>query len=315
MADPACIKIETKLPLHLGMKKGWLTLLVIAPILVLIGFRTNEPEVSAYTQTGEMTRIRLFGHRILLSNGDSSSRVLPVKKIDNTAYRLSFEKPLALVPDSIMEIAYQTLENYPEFAVELWSDNQSELVYSFIISRDSARTIVTCMNRRLPMAKYHLVVRFSGSSSGASFLSKPILIYISIALTLFLSAAIWLWRRKTPAPIQVMQADGLQQADSPFIKLGRIEFDLQRQLLLQNGIATALTQKETQLLTLLAQHPNEVVERARLQKEIWEDQGVIVTRSLDIFVSRLRKKMGAESGVRIVSVHGRGYRLEVEDSK
>jgi DNA-binding response OmpR family regulator len=48
-----------------------------------------------------------------------------------------------------------------------------------------------------------------------------------------------------------------------------------------------------------------------LQKEVWEDEGVIVGRSLDMFISRLRKKFEKDPLVKIVNIHGKGYRLDI----
>jgi DNA-binding response OmpR family regulator len=57
--------------------------------------------------------------------------------------------------------------------------------------------------------------------------------------------------------------------------------------------------------------PNEVIERSRLQKEIWEDEGVIVGRSLDMFISKLRKKLEPDPNISIVVIRGKGYKLEI----
>ena len=57
--------------------------------------------------------------------------------------------------------------------------------------------------------------------------------------------------------------------------------------------------------------PNEAVERSRLQKEIWEDEGVIVGRSLDMFISKLRKKLEFDPNIKIVVIRGKGYKLEI----
>lgn len=48
-----------------------------------------------------------------------------------------------------------------------------------------------------------------------------------------------------------------------------------------------------------------------LQKEVWINDGVIVTRSLDMFVSKLRKKLDKDPSVNIINIHGIGYKLEV----
>jgi DNA-binding response OmpR family regulator len=53
------------------------------------------------------------------------------------------------------------------------------------------------------------------------------------------------------------------------------------------------------------------MERSRLQKEIWEDKGVIVGRSLDMFISKLRKKLEFDPNINIVVIRGKGYKLEI----
>jgi DNA-binding response OmpR family regulator len=74
---------------------------------------------------------------------------------------------------------------------------------------------------------------------------------------------------------------------------------------------TELTAKENKLLLIFARSPNAVIERTRLQKEIWEDEGVIVGRSLDMFISKLRKKLETDPSIQLINIHGKGYRLEV----
>lgn len=88
-------------------------------------------------------------------------------------------------------------------------------------------------------------------------------------------------------------------------------FDARNRKLVINGKAIDLTGTETRVLNIFASSPNQTVERSRLQKEIWEDQGVIVGRSLDMFISKLRKKLEPEPGVSLVVVRGKGYKLEI----
>ena len=81
--------------------------------------------------------------------------------------------------------------------------------------------------------------------------------------------------------------------------------------LITNGNTIDLTGTETRVLHIFTLSPNETIERSRLQKEIWEDEGVIVGRSLDMFISKLRKKLELDPDSRIVVIRGKGYRLEV----
>jgi DNA-binding response OmpR family regulator len=72
-----------------------------------------------------------------------------------------------------------------------------------------------------------------------------------------------------------------------------------------------LTIKEAKLLSIFAANLNQIVDRNRLQKEVWEDEGVIVGRSLDMFISKLRKKLEQDPNVKLTNIHGKGYKLEV----
>jgi len=72
-----------------------------------------------------------------------------------------------------------------------------------------------------------------------------------------------------------------------------------------------LTGTETRLLHIFALSPNQTIARTRLQKEIWEDEGIIVGRSLDMFISKLRKKLEFDPTIKITVIRGKGYKLEV----
>ena len=72
-----------------------------------------------------------------------------------------------------------------------------------------------------------------------------------------------------------------------------------------------LTAKEAKLLYVFANAQLELIDRDQLMKEVWEDEGVIVGRSLDMFVSKLRKKLQADPRVSILNVHGKGYKLVI----
>ncbi len=91
---------------------------------------------------------------------------------------------------------------------------------------------------------------------------------------------------------------------------GNFSFDFNNQLLYINEKSTKLTNKEARLLKMLVQHKNQVVERNVIMKTLWEDDGYFVARSMDVFISKLRKYLTPDPSVSIKNVHGVGYRLE-----
>ncbi|RYD94066.1 MAG: winged helix family transcriptional regulator, partial [Sphingobacteriales bacterium] len=118
--------------------------------------------------------------------------------------------------------------------------------------------------------------------------------------------------RRVPAPEKTISTTENTPAPEPeFTALGRYRFLPAQQCLLLDNERIPLTGKEAALLGKLAARPNELIGRSELQK-IWEDEGVIVGRSLDVFVSRLRKKLERDPALALVGVTGKGYRLELK---
>ena len=93
--------------------------------------------------------------------------------------------------------------------------------------------------------------------------------------------------------------------------LGSILFNAETRTLLIGGKTIDLTRTEARILAIFALSPNKAIERSLLQKEIWEDEGVIVGRSLDMFISKLRKKLETDPNINIVVIRGKGYKLEI----
>lgn len=94
-------------------------------------------------------------------------------------------------------------------------------------------------------------------------------------------------------------------------QLGKFVFDSQRQVLIYEDSQTKLTTKESELLTMLCVHMNEVLERDLALKTIWMEDNYFNARSMDVYITKLRKLLKADPEIEINNVHGRGYRLIV----
>lgn len=97
------------------------------------------------------------------------------------------------------------------------------------------------------------------------------------------------------------------------VPLGSFMFDTGSQTLTRGTKTKKLTSKESQVLSLLAHHANEVVERKSILKEVWGEDSIYTSRSLDVFVSKLRKYVSADATIEIMNAHGVGYRLAVRE--
>jgi len=95
-------------------------------------------------------------------------------------------------------------------------------------------------------------------------------------------------------------------------KLGRYTFDTRKQLLMdREGETVKLTTKESELLKLLCNNANKVLERNFALKTIWLDDNYFNARSMDVYITKLRKHLKEEPSVEIINVHGKGYKLIV----
>lgn len=92
-------------------------------------------------------------------------------------------------------------------------------------------------------------------------------------------------------------------------RIGAYTFDPLKQLLLYNDEPVKLTTKESELLDLLCRQGNDILERNYALKTIWVDDNYFNARSMDVYITRLRKYLGKDPSVKILNIHGKGYKL------
>jgi DNA-binding response OmpR family regulator len=102
-----------------------------------------------------------------------------------------------------------------------------------------------------------------------------------------------------------------QNLNQQIYKLGRYTFDTRKQTLTIGEDVVKLTTKESDLLKLLSQNANKVLERNFALKSIWIDDNYFNARSMDVYITKLRKHLKDEPTVEIINVHGKGYKLIV----
>lgn len=100
-----------------------------------------------------------------------------------------------------------------------------------------------------------------------------------------------------------------QNSGQQIFNLGRFTFDTRKQTLTNGNDIVKLTTKEADLLRLLCQNTNKVLERNFALKSIWIDDNYFNARSMDVYITKLRKHLKDEPGVEIINVHGKGYKL------
>ena len=95
------------------------------------------------------------------------------------------------------------------------------------------------------------------------------------------------------------------------VALGNYVFNPVRQTLQFENDVLLLTHRESALLELLIEHKNEVLDRSSVLKKIWGDDDFFNGRSMDVFITKLRKKLNRDASLQILNVRGLGYKLLV----
>lgn len=94
-----------------------------------------------------------------------------------------------------------------------------------------------------------------------------------------------------------------------FYIIGKYSFDAIKQVLTFGEQSIKLTTKESELLELLCKQGSEILERNFALKSIWIDDNYFNARSMDVYITRLRKYLKKDPSLKILNIHGRGYRL------
>jgi len=261
-----------------------------------------QPIEAQETGNDQHTKVamRLIGDRMLSNSGDKSSRVLPVVK-EGDRYRIVFESKLRFIPNelvnTIREVVHKA-ELAQHYIVEVEQTESKEVVYSFEINNTTKTDLIPCANRRQPLAHYAI---YFTSLDGSMSLQSDWVLYLSV-IGLVMGGAVFL-RVNRPSRAKPTIAN------EDLVQIGDYQLDKRRMTLLYEQNSVELSSRETDLLYLFYTKKNEAIEREDLLKIVWGDEGNYIGRTLDVFVSKLRKRLSADKDIRIINVRGYGYKL------
>jgi len=299
------------------VKRYFRNLLTAFACVASLGYTTVA---QSYNQKAHIeVALRMIGHKILLLSHDSTSLVLPVEQNANQ-YKIQFSGNFQFEPEQLVA-TIDTIINETKIAerylVEVKDCYTGEVVYSYERGDSNYTSIVPCIGRELPEACYFVLftilepalpdftASFSAiekpaqailSTPDKTFRSSFFLLFLSLLLLTGLFVLIALKKRKP----------GL---NSNIITLGDYKFDKRNMELLHHDEKTELTGKEAELLFLLYNKANSTIDRTIILKEVWGDDGDYVGRTLDVYISKLRKKLEADTNLKIVNIRGIGYKL------
>ena len=108
---------------------------------------------------------------------------------------------------------------------------------------------------------------------------------------------------------------GKKNKERSVYRVGNFTFDTQKQLLTIGDKQTKLTTKENELLALLCSHANEILQRDFALKTIWIDDNYFNARSMDVYITKLRKHLKDDPQIEIINIHGKGYKLIIPNEE
>ena len=109
------------------------------------------------------------------------------------------------------------------------------------------------------------------------------------------------------------RVNGKKTTNSSVFHIGKFVFDSKKQTLSFDNEVEKLTTKESDLLKLLASKQNELLQRDYALRAIWVDNNYYNARSMDVYITKLRKLLKADPNVELLNVHGKGYKLVVTE--
>lgn len=278
-----------------------LLLLFVAMGLFVFFLEPTHPDSGALK-----VALRNVGHELLLQSKDSTSLVQPVVKTAPLHYQLSFQSPLSIEPTGLEKTVKSSLEkttitNF--YRVEVLDCETEEVAYSYEFKETVGKSIIPCGGRTLPKACY--VIHFTFIAHEPSML-PPYMAGFGFLIIIAVGTEYLLSRKKSQPELFEVQTNPDYKA------MGCFKFYPKQNKLMLEGDEIALSKKECELLLLFIEQTNQVITREELTKRIWEDNGVFVGRSLDTYISKLRKKVQLDSNIKLTNVHGVGYKLEIE---
>ena len=273
--------------------------IMILVVMVAAAFISKKQEVP---EKHLEVVLRDLGHRLLLTAGDSTSRVLPVKKINENRYQISFQNDFSFVSDTLINLVQREFQkNAPatDYIVNLRNCKQNETVFAFEINNKTG-DLTPCRGRKLETACYVIEIELLKKNSFNFFW---LLLFIPLAFIGFYAKNKF---RKKEAVEPIADTTG-------YIQLGSFKFYADNNVLKTGDKTIELSEKETKALKIFAENSNQIVEREKLMKEIWEDKGlVVISRNVDVLVSKLRKKLSDDNAIKFINVPGRGYKFVIE---
>ena len=294
---------------------------VLAGLLALQWAWMPKPSEVERRQSTEKINLALrqAAHRLLSLEGDSTRRIAPVRQVAGNEFLLRLESNFDY--DSLPAFLHSALAGYgigEDYTVAVKScEDENLLVLGYTLRDFTEKNEVPCGGREQGLHCYNVSVTFperpAGTSQAGGWRRMLPVGGILLSLGYVAFALFGVVKNKPPEAKAEVATEAMPAASGEVLHFGNSTFDAANQVVKIGKTQQMLTFREAKLLYVFCKNINQLLDRNVLLEEVWGDEGVIVGRSLDVFVSRLRKILKADETVKIANVHSVGYRLEIID--
>ena len=279
----------------------------IGVALLVLHFTLSSTKLSETASQTESINLALrqTAHHLYNIKKDSTSTIPPVEQTSSNHFSLKLDK--AIDYDTLPFLLNQAFSDFNiptnyEVTIRDCINDAILLGYSYL-SFSNKET--PCAGRDQIVDCNIIGVSFTESNTSDSKYILGSLFFFFASLAALIIGKLPVGKPPIiPAAVNKPGSDSILLADSDFTPKNLI-------IKVKDEVKT-LTFRESKLLEYFFKNPNQVLHRDDIKENVWGDEGVIVGRSIDVFVSRLRKILKADQGLEIKNVHGLGYRLEVK---
>jgi len=252
--------------------------------------------------------LRRTAHHLLVANGDSTSLIPPVQQQEANTFTLKLNQlfDYSKLP-KILQESFDMHGIARAYDVTILNCNTGEvqLGYNF---KDFKQKGVPCLDRTQEQGCYNLKVSFYPETQTAAASTNWWFLPFG---SLLAGLGYFVWKKRRTENSFSSSKEIITENKNPMARFGDSVLDMPNLILISNHHSYNLTYREAKLLNLFVVNKNQILERDFILKSVWEDEGIIVGRSVDVFVSRLRKMLQNDRLIKITAVHGVGYRMEV----
>ncbi|REA57862.1 winged helix family transcriptional regulator [Dyadobacter luteus] len=282
---------------------------IVLALTILCAYTTDSAASNDGIRFAESVNLamRRAVHQLKLQNGDSLSTVKAVKQTDATSFSIELDQVFdyAELPQ-LLQQSFDLHKIEKPYNVSILNCRSDEIILGYSYLDLANKDGIPCAGRTKEPGCYVLKVSFTPEEKAVASPGNWWLIPAGILLSVLGFVVL---RRSGKSELIASKTD--DAISDSRINFGESQLDITNLVLYSCEKKHNLTYREAKLLHLFVSHKNQIMERDFILKSVWEDEGITVGRSVDVFVSRLRKLLSEDTTLKIAAVHGIGYRMEI----